>query len=155
MMEQTEMNAPGKQKVSQRVIAYESAAFAIIILLIWLDELIDIPALLLGAQRTPVNWKESLFESVIIAILGIIIIHYSRRMFQRMKYLEGILSVCSACKKIRVGDNTWKPIESIISERSDAVLSHGICPECAEKLYPQFNPYKKSQPPAGPPGSGD
>lgn len=144
------MDAPGRGKVSQRVIAYETSAFAIIILFIWLDELIDIPALLLGAPRTPLNWQESLFETVIIAALGTVIIHYSRTTFRRMKYLEGILPVCSACKKIRVADNSWLPIESIVSERSDAVFSHGICPDCAERLYPQFNPYKKAQPPAAP-----
>jgi hypothetical protein len=64
-------------------------------------------------------------------------------MFQRMKYLEGILLVCASCKKIRDEKDNWHQIESYIRERSDAEFSHGICPECAEKLYSEFNPYKK------------
>ena len=49
------MNIPGKYLVAKRVIVYEKIAFASIILLIWLDEVIDIPDLLLGAEPTPLN----------------------------------------------------------------------------------------------------
>ena len=137
------MNIPGKNSVAKRVIVYEKIAFAFIILLIWLDEVIDIPDLLLGAEPTPLNWRESFFESVCIAIIGAVIIRFTNNIFQRMKYLEGILPVCASCKKIRDEKNNWHQIESYIHERSDAEFSHGICPECAEKLYPDFNPYKK------------
>jgi hypothetical protein len=137
------MDRPGKYSASKRVIAYEIIGFLSIILLIWLNELIDIPHLFLGAEVTPINWRESLFESVGILILGAVIIHFTKKIFQRMKYLEGILPVCASCKKIRDEKNNWHQIESYIHERSDAEFSHGICPECAKKLYPDFNPYKK------------
>jgi hypothetical protein len=70
------MNALGKHSVAKRVIAYEIIAFASIILFIWLDEVIDIPHLLLGAEATPLNWRESFFESVGIVILGAVIIRF-------------------------------------------------------------------------------
>jgi len=50
--------------------------------------------------------------------------------------LQGILSICASCKKIRQEDGEWKILEMYISERSDASFSHGICPECRTKLYP-------------------
>jgi DNA-binding response OmpR family regulator len=46
--------------------------------------------------------------------------------------LEGLLPICSYCKKIREGDSTWVQIEQYINERTDASFSHGICPECYE-----------------------
>ncbi|MBU0960074.1 MAG: hypothetical protein KKD01_06900 [Proteobacteria bacterium] len=139
------MEAPGKQFVSKRVITYEVIAFTLIILFIWIDEVMDIPYLLLGAEKTPLNWRESFFESVSIAILGAIIISYTNKIFQRMKYLEGLLSICASCKKIRDEKGNWHQIESYIHARSEARFSHGICPDCAEKLYPEFNPYKKNK----------
>ncbi len=137
------MSISGKDAAATRVIIYEKIAFAGIILLIWLDEVIDIPYLLLGAESTPLNWRESLFESVCIVILGVVIIRFTNNIFHRMKYLEGILPICASCKKIRDEKDNWQQIEAYVRDRSDAEFSHGICPECAEKLYPDFNPYKK------------
>ena len=85
------MNLPGKDLVTRRVLLYEKVAFALIILLIWLDEIIDIPYLLLGAQSTPLNWRESLFESICIIILGSVIVRITGKTFERMKHLEGML----------------------------------------------------------------
>lgn len=139
------MDAPGKYSVSRRIVTYEVIAFLAIILFIWLDEVIDIPYLLLGAGKTPINWRESLFESIAILILAAVIIRFTNKMFQRMKYLEGVLPVCASCKKIRDANNNWQQIESYIRDRSDAEFSHSICPECAEKLYPEFNLYAKKK----------
>ena len=55
-----------------------------------------------------------------------------------VKTLHGLLPICSACNKIRNDDGYWERIETYIRERSDADFTHGICPDCAKKLYPQF-----------------
>lgn len=65
---------------------------------------------------------------------------------REIKTLRGIIPICSSCKKIRDEKENWNQIEIYIKEHSDADFSHGICPECAEKLYPEFNPYKKNKP---------
>jgi PAS domain S-box-containing protein len=51
----------------------------------------------------------------------------------RIKRLEGLLSICMQCKKIRTESNDWHQLERYLREHSDAVFSHGICPECLEK----------------------
>ena len=137
------MDAPGKYFVTKRVIAYEVIAFVCLIIFIWLDEIIDIPLLLWGAESTPLNWRESLFESIVIALLGALIINFTNKLFHRMKYLEGILPICASCKKIRDDKGHWHQIESYIRNRSKAEFSHGICPECAKKLYPEFQKNKE------------
>jgi len=53
-----------------------------------------------------------------------------------VKTLSGLLPICSGCKKIRDDHGYWNRIESFISEHSDAEFSHGICPECAQKYFP-------------------
>lgn len=51
------------------------------------------------------------------------------------KRLEGLLPICSYCKKIRDEDNTWHSVEVYIRKHSEAVFSHGICPDCLRKHY--------------------
>ena len=52
----------------------------------------------------------------------------------RVKHLQGLLPICSYCKKIRNDRNYWQQVEAYISEHSEAIFSHGICPECFEKF---------------------
>ncbi len=57
----------------------------------------------------------------------------------KVKQLSGFLPICSSCKNIRDDKGYWNKIEKYISTHSEAEFSHGICPECARKLYPEFN----------------
>jgi PAS domain S-box-containing protein len=59
----------------------------------------------------------------------------------KVRTLSGMLPICASCKKIRDDKGYWNQIESYISKHSEAVFSHGICPECMKKLYPDFDPY--------------
>lgn len=52
-----------------------------------------------------------------------------------IKTLKGMLPICANCKKIRDDTGYWNQIEAYIEKHSDALFSHGICPECAEELY--------------------
>jgi YesN/AraC family two-component response regulator len=55
-----------------------------------------------------------------------------------IKTLQGILPICSCCKKIRNDQGYWQQIEMYIRDHSEAEFSHGICPECAKKMYPKY-----------------
>jgi len=50
----------------------------------------------------------------------------------QIKRLEGIIPICSYCKKIRDDKNSWQQLEKYISEHSEALFSHGMCPDCVE-----------------------
>lgn len=127
----------GRRWASRRMITWEVLAFSAIILMIWIDEIIDVPHVLLDAEATPVNWRESLLESGCIAGLGVLVVIMTRRLFGRIRYLEGIVPVCASCKKIRDENGRWQPIEIYIVERSEAEFSHGLCPECAGRYFPE------------------
>jgi len=55
-----------------------------------------------------------------------------------VKTLSGLLPICSSCKKIRDDKGYWNQLELFIQNHSKAEFSHGICPDCAKKLYPEF-----------------
>ena len=61
-----------------------------------------------------------------------------QKALKKVKTLSGFLPICASCKKIRDDQGYWNQIEAYISEHSEAEFSHGICPECAKKLYPEF-----------------
>ncbi len=56
----------------------------------------------------------------------------------KVKTLSGLLPICSNCKKIRDDKGYWNQIETFISRHSETEFSHGICPHCAEELYPEY-----------------
>jgi PAS domain S-box-containing protein len=57
-----------------------------------------------------------------------------------LKRLSGLLPICASCKKVRDDKGYWQQIEAYVKDHSEVEFSHGICPECAEKLYPGFFP---------------
>ena len=68
-----------------------------------------------------------------------------KRTLAEVKTLRGIIPICAACKKIRDDQGYWNQIESYLAQHSEADFSHGICPDCAQKLYGKFNPYRKKE----------
>jgi PAS domain S-box-containing protein len=56
----------------------------------------------------------------------------------KIKTLSGMLPICASCKKIRDDKGYWNQIETYLRNHSKAEFSHGICPECAQKLYPDY-----------------
>ena len=55
-----------------------------------------------------------------------------------VKILSGYLPICSSCKNIRDDKGYWNNIETYIKQNSEAEFTHFICPDCAEKHYPEF-----------------
>jgi len=62
----------------------------------------------------------------------------------KVQLLSGLLPICANCKKIRDDQGYWNQIESYVRTHSEAEFTHGICPECAKKLYPDLNLFKKN-----------
>ncbi|MES1180429.1 MAG: hypothetical protein ABUL66_01055 [Verrucomicrobiota bacterium] len=81
---------------------------------------------------------------VLLAALTALIARQTRQLRQRVQLLEGMLPICSFCKNIRDGQGSWVRLESYISGHSTAQFSHGLCPDCLKKHYPDY-----ADPPAG------
>ena len=64
---------------------------------------------------------------------------------REIKRLRGILPICANCKKIRDDQGYWTQVETYIRDNTGTEFSHGICPDCAEKLYPAY--FKKDAEP--------
>jgi len=56
---------------------------------------------------------------------------------ERIRVLHGFIPICAACKKVRDDEGYWREIEGYIRDHSEADFSHGICPDCMKRLYPE------------------
>jgi GAF domain-containing protein len=55
----------------------------------------------------------------------------------RVKTLSGLLPICASCKKVRDDGGYWNQLESYLRAHTDTEVSHGICPDCIRRLYPE------------------
>jgi len=84
---------------------------------------------------------------VTIVLYGALISHmyHLRRAINTISSISSILPICANCKKIRKPQEdprtmkSWQSIEIYLSEKTKQSLSHGICPECLQKLYPEYS----------------
>ena len=79
-------------------------------------------------------------------------IHVGQRtlaMMANIKQLTGLLPICSYCKRIRSDNDYWEQVESYITEHTDALFSHGICPDCLEKAMTELDPPAVQSPKSG------
>jgi nitrogen fixation/metabolism regulation signal transduction histidine kinase len=67
---------------------------------------------------------------------------------EQVKVLSGLLPICSACKRVRNDSGYWEQIEVYVHAHSEADFSHGVCPECIQKLYPEYARQLVKEPPA-------
>jgi hypothetical protein len=67
-----------------------------------------------------------------------VVIHKLEETLKEVKKLSGLLPICSTCNKIRDDKGYWQMLEKYISSHSEAQFSHGICPDCANHLYPDI-----------------
>ncbi len=65
---------------------------------------------------------------------------------ENIKTLSGLVPICANCKNIRDDKGYWNQIESYIQKYSEVQFTHGICPDCAKKLYPEIELYPKDSP---------
>jgi hypothetical protein len=90
---------------------------------------------------------EQTLERVVVSIVNITgqkrieaererLIAELQQALSRIKKLSGLIPICASCKKIRDDSGYWHQVEAYIRDHSEAQFTHGLCPICAEKLYP-------------------
>jgi len=109
------------------ILGVEVTGFSLATAAAWATESLD----------PPFSWSQVLIETAVILIVGIVTISMTQRLLQRIKTLEGFLSICASCKKVHV-DDRWVPIEEVLDRGSDLRLSHGVCDDCAQRLYGEY-----------------
>jgi hypothetical protein len=87
----------------------------------------------------PAGWVLATLDvgvDVVVLVAFAFLIDRILRQHREIRILEGLLPMCSFCKRIREEDGHWRQLETYIAERSDARFSHTFCEECGRKHYP-------------------
>ena len=93
----------------------------------------------IGGKTMLCSIVHDIFERKKIEIEREKLIRKLQSALSEVKTLRGFLPICASCKKIRDDKGYWNQIEAYISAHSDAQFSHGLCPDCARKLYPDLD----------------
>lgn len=129
-----------KNKTLHLIVGSQSAIVLLFLSLTLGNELIDIPHYVFGDAPTLLSQRigEIIIEfSIFFIVMNVQFILF-RKLYKRIRILEGFIPICANCKKIRTEKDSWEQMEAYISQHSLARFSHGICPDCAHTLYPDF-----------------
>ena len=124
--------------------AWSGLAFAVILPLIrlYFTTIFPVP------WGFPVSVANAAIRMAILVGYALLIAQIAKQkkgLERELDILEGILPVCSFCKKIRDESSIWHPMENFITARSEASFSHSLCPECKERHYGDFLRQRKKE----------
>lgn len=137
------------------VIQFPIAFLLPVLLAAWFDSLlhalllaITLPMIrlgfLIGVWAAPWTVGEAITNAVIrICVLSLLAYFVGRTaqqyqaVLREVQILERILPICSYCKKIRDSKESWQSLETYFHTHADIAFSHGLCPDCVRKYYPE------------------
>jgi hypothetical protein len=125
-----------------RITAWQIAYFFSVIGLIWLNEIFDFQSKLFGAPPPPGERGCAVFLTIGVTLLSIIAIFLVHR--QDRETARRAVTICSYCSKVQVNERAWEKIEIFCSERMHVRLSHGVCPDCGERVMRDYRRGKKN-----------
>lgn len=113
------------------IAAWQFAAFFVLLLLIWVNEVFNLAALVYGAERQEPNYFSAILLSLFVILMAIVIV--SQTYMKQKQIISGMLTVCMKCHKVRLNDEVWQNIENYLADRNPVEFSHGYCPKCFEE----------------------
>jgi hypothetical protein len=112
-----------------KVLIYQSTGFVAIIVLCWLDEWLSLTSLLLQGNGYLSDFRESAVKMLLVLAVWLLVTGSTRRLLDRVRYLEGFMRVCAWCQRIDF-KGRWMPLEEFFQQGFDTPTTHGICPHC-------------------------
>jgi len=118
-----------RNKVSLSTIAlWQFIAFFVMLLLIWVNETLDLSSLFFGEASSRVDMFGACILTAFLIVVAIVSVGHTYTQAKHM--LSGLITICSHCHRIRIDKDAWGELEQYLSDRSEAVFSHGLCPDC-------------------------
>ena len=120
----------------EQVAIWQTMIVLALIAMIWVKEVLDVPALVFGADPSEMDWLGALVLTIGVLSGGIIIVGHTY--LQQKQILRGFISVCSYCRKVHMEETDWQRMEEFLEHRTLAEFTHGICPDCYREVLQQI-----------------
>jgi hypothetical protein len=108
---------------------YQNLGFLGIMVISYLDELIKLPSLIFSNHPFAFVFRRSTLDILMVLAVWLLVSTSTRRILERIRYLEKFMRVCSWCRKIDY-KGEWMKLEDFMQQGFDTPTTHGICPEC-------------------------
>lgn len=121
-----------------QVAFWQTLGFIALVSLVWAlraNRIIEF--ILPGTRETEREWFGAWITTAAIFAIGIIVVVNTHQ--QQKRLLRGLIRVCAHCRKVHVEASEWQQIEDFISARTLVEFTHGICPECHQKLLQEMD----------------
>lgn len=115
-----------------KVFLCQSLGFLAIILVCFLDELVNLSALVFRDHAYILEFRSSALKMLLILCVWLLVSGSTRRILLRAERLERFMKVCAWCRRIE-HNGRWLPLEQFFKLGLDTPTSHGICQECVAK----------------------
>jgi hypothetical protein len=124
-----------------RIVLYQNLGFLGIMVIGYLDELIKLPSLIFSGA--PVVFSRSLLDMLIVLAVWFLVSASTRRILERVRYLEKFMRVCAWCRRIDYRGE-WMRLEDFMRQGFDTPTTHGICPDCLNQQKEAIERAKKA-----------
>jgi hypothetical protein len=118
-----------EKEARSKILLYQSVGFLSILGLSWLDSWLGLSDLVFGQHTYIPEFRASILGMLFIFAVWLLVASSTRRILDRVRYLEGFLKVCAWCRRID-HKGRWMPLEDFMQEGFDTPTSHGICEDC-------------------------
>jgi hypothetical protein len=112
-----------------RIILYQNLGFLGIMVISYLDELIKLPSLIFSDDPFAFVFRRATLDMLTVLAVWFLVSASTRRILERVRYLEKFMRVCAWCRKIDY-KGEWMRLEDFMEQGFDTPTTHGICPEC-------------------------
>ena len=115
-----------------RIVLYQNLGFLAIIVLSYLDELIQLPALIFSGHPFDFIYRQMTLDMLLVLAVWFLVSNSTRRILERVRYLEKFMRVCAWCRRIKY-NGQWMPLEEFMRQGFDTPTTHGTCQDCLDK----------------------
>ena len=112
-----------------RIVLYQNLGFLGILAICYLDELLKLPALIFSDDPFAFVYRQSTLEILLVLAIWFLVSSSTRRILDRISYLEKFMRVCAWCRRINF-KGEWMPLEEFMRQSFDTPTTHGICKDC-------------------------
>ena len=132
---------PAKRHVLERIALWQLGCVFAIVACILFCEICDFQALFFGSEPSDINWQSAGMMSVMVLGFGLAAVApvhiYHRRNFSKS------VTICSYCRRVQVKPESWDQIEMFFANETHATYSHGVCPDCCDKVMSAYRSGRK------------
>jgi hypothetical protein len=112
-----------------RIVLYQNLGFLTILALCYLDDLLKLPSLIFSNHPFALVHRQSTLDMLLVLAVWFLVSTSTRRILERIRYLEKFMRVCAWCRKINY-KGEWMPLEEFMRQGFDTPTTHGICTQC-------------------------